>query len=142
MNSRNKKALTASISSLLVLAALAANIFQKQPEAPAVPIGGAEVISIHYIDVGQGDATLIDLGEEHILIDGGEPGSGAYRYLEEHGVRTLDIIIATHPDQDHIGGLQEILGNIPVEEVWDSGATNPSATYKNYTEAITKAGLN
>ena len=64
-------------------------------------------LEIHYLDVGQGDATLILCDGHAMLIDAGDndQGTAVQSYLESQGVSTLDYVIGTHPDADHIGGL-------------------------------------
>lgn len=70
-----------------------------------------EGLEVHYIDVGQGDATLIKCGEHAMLIDAGNNhmGTTVQLYLKNQGVERLDYIIGTHPDADHIGGLDVIV---------------------------------
>ena len=71
---------------------------------------------IHYIDVGQGDATLIKCGDKAMLIDAGEndKGSQVWSYLKSQNVTKLDYVIGTHPDSDHIGGLDNIINDFMV----------------------------
>ncbi len=81
--------------------------------------GGRGEVQIIFINVGQGDAVLIR-GEEGgaFLIDGGPPGAGereAAPYLRRMGIFKLDMAMGTHGDQDHIGGLEEVLREIPAE---------------------------
>lgn len=68
-------------------------------------------LEVHFIDVGQGDATLITCGDESMLIDAGDEGQGTaiQLYLKKHNVEKLKYVIATHPDADHIGGLDVII---------------------------------
>ena len=74
-------------------------------------------LSVHYIDVGQGDSTLIRYKNYSILIDAGkkEYGDTVVSYLEQQGTEKLDLIIATHPDADHIGGMQTVLERVPCD---------------------------
>ena len=97
----------------------------------------AQEIQIHFIDVGQGDATLIDCGEIEVLIDGGDNRAGAtvVDYIRPYVDGPLDYIIATHPDADHIGGLDDVLEAYDVGEVIDSGRSTSSATYRDYINA-------
>lgn len=71
----------------------------------SVPDGSS--LELHFIDVGQGDAALILCDEHAMLIDGGTPKNSnrIYTYLQKHQVDHLDYIIATHPHDDHVGGL-------------------------------------
>ncbi|MCR3922556.1 MAG: MBL fold metallo-hydrolase [Firmicutes bacterium] len=87
---------------------------------------------VHFIDVGQGDAILIQAPSQTILVDGGERGTTVIDYLKKHGVTKLDMVIGTHPHADHIGGLINVLQSIPVSEVIDPGVVHTTQTYEDY----------
>jgi len=90
--------------------------------------------------VGQGDAILIQSPDgKNALIDGGEPNSGTLQYLQIHGIKQLDLMIATHPHSDHIGGLVDILLAIPVNRVVTNGQIYTSPTYEQFIDGIKKA---
>ena len=96
-------------------------------------------LKIHYIDVGQGDSILIQNEDAAILIDGGtnESGDKLLKYLEEQGVETLNYVIATHPHEDHIGGLDEVISTINiVENVWMIKKSAATKTFENLVQAI------
>ncbi|WP_158736276.1 helix-hairpin-helix domain-containing protein [Alteribacillus sp. YIM 98480] len=96
-------------------------------------------LDFHFLDVGQGDSTLIvsDSGAA-MLIDGGKPecGKEIVRYLKDAGVEKLEWVVATHPDIDHIGGLVEVLEEMDVEKVLDSGREHDTKTYQKYRKII------
>jgi competence protein ComEC len=71
----------------------------------------ANLLSVHFIDVGEGDAILLVQGNHAMLIDGGPPEMGASvaAYLRSHGIDRLDYVAATHPFADHAGGLPDVL---------------------------------
>jgi beta-lactamase superfamily II metal-dependent hydrolase len=73
-----------------------------------------------------------------ILIDTGEAdeGPGIVTYLKRQGVSDIDLLIATHPHSDHIGGMQDILGNFNVRSVIDSGMPHTTTTYQKFLETI------
>ncbi len=76
---------------------------------------------IHFIDVGQGDCTLIQFPNGEIsLIDGGTRKSGdkVVEYIKKIGIEKIDYLIATHPHEDHIGGLPEVIKNFKIEKVY------------------------
>ena len=93
-------------------------------------------LKVHFIDVGQGDAILIDYGETEILIDGGDRSPGVVDYLNPLVDGPLEVVIATHPHADHIGGLIEVLASFEVQEIWHNGDTSTSKTYSDYMTAI------
>ena len=89
----------------------------------AVTAVGADEIRIHMIDVGQGDAILVEFPDgPKILVDGGEPeeGPGLLQYLRTAEVNALDLVVSTHQDQDHYGGLTSVLRGLPVTTLWRS----------------------
>ncbi|MCL5257112.1 MAG: MBL fold metallo-hydrolase [Chloroflexi bacterium] len=111
------------------------------PSATANPAAQAQsALVVTYIDVGQGDAILIQSPEgENVLIDGG-PDSLAYRYLSQLGVKHLSAVVATHPHADHIGGLPEVLRNCKVDAVWTNGQEYTTPSFEDFVDAITASG--
>lgn len=98
---------------------------------------------IHFLDVGQADAALIVCGEDTILIDGGERGDGDFvvDYIRSLGIDQLDMVIATHAHEDHIGGLPDVLEAFPVEEIYLSDAPATTKIYEKLLDAIDEQGL-
>jgi competence protein ComEC len=98
-------------------------------------------LKVHYIDVGQGDSTLLQFSDQKedytILIDAGNwTGNEVVNYLKSQHVSQIDIAIGTHPDADHIGQLANVINTFNVGEVWLSGNTNPSQTFQKLIHAI------
>lgn len=108
---------------LLALAALPAGCgtLSLSPATASPPPAGA--LALSFIDVGQGDSTLVQSGGESYLVDAGRPEEGpeVVDFLRSRGVDELDGVVATHPDADHIGGIPEVLEAMPVEAVYVSG---------------------
>jgi len=100
---------------------------------PSTPIGS---LSVHFIDVGQGDSILIDLEETEILIDGGGRSPGVTANISDYVDGMLEVVISTHPHADHIGGLIEVFQSFTVEQYWSSGDTSTSQTYSDLMTAI------
>lgn len=101
-------------------------------------------MKVHFIDVGQGDSILVETpNDKYILIDGGRPeyGKKVLNYLEEQRVKKLDLIIATHPDFDHIGGLIDVMKRIEVTQIIDSGKLHNTKTYARYLNQIRKQDI-
>ncbi|MFQ8831518.1 MAG: MBL fold metallo-hydrolase [Ruthenibacterium lactatiformans] len=79
------------------------------PHLPEEAAGAAT--KVHFIDVGQGDAVLLEQNGAFALIDAGEreAADGLVAYLQAAGVAKLDLLVMTHPHADHIGGMQAVL---------------------------------
>jgi beta-lactamase superfamily II metal-dependent hydrolase len=102
-----------------------------------VPITASQPFRVHFIDVGQGDSILIQATDgQNILIDGGDTDTWVVRYLQSVGVRQIDLMIATHPHADHIGGLVQVLRTIPVLKVVTNGQAHTTAVYEDFLDAI------
>lgn len=94
-------------------------------------------MEVHFIDVGQGDATLIICDGEAMLIDAGENnmGTAVQLYLQKQGVEKLAYAIGTHPDSDHIGGLDVIITKFDCGVVMMPDYEKTTATYRDVVEA-------
>ncbi|MBT2570680.1 MBL fold metallo-hydrolase [Planococcus sp. ISL-110] len=98
-------------------------------------------LKVHYIDVGQGDSTLLEFEGFAMLIDAGNWNSKeAVDYLKQRGIQDIDIVVGTHPDADHIGQMAQVIGEFEVGEVWMSGNTSSSNTFLNVLQAIEASG--
>lgn len=104
---------------------------------------GEKYLSVSFLDVGQGDAIFIEtpLGSQ-VLIDGGR-GSDVLRELSTvmpFWDRSIDIVVATHPDADHIGGLVEVLERFDVEYIVETDVENDTPVYRAYREVLERRG--
>jgi len=104
---------------------------------PEIP---PQTLSVHFIDVGQGDAILIDYGSYEMLIDGGGKSPGVVAYLNDFVDEPLEVMVATHPHADHIGGLIGVLDDFEVDEIWFNGDTSTSKTYSQFMAAVNSEG--
>ena len=84
--------------------------------------GAPDRLTVRFLDVGQGDATLIQHPDgTAVLFDGGPPEAGVARLIRRAGVRRLDVVVATHASRDHHGGLLDVLRRFPVGLLVDGG---------------------
>jgi competence protein ComEC len=84
--------------------------------------GAPSELTVRFLDVGQGDATLIQHPDgTAVLFDGGPPEAGTARLLRRAGVRRLSLVVATHASRDHHGGLTDVLDRYPVDVLLDGG---------------------
>ena len=107
------------------------------------PAGALRVV---FLDVGQGDAALIQTpGGKSLLMDGGPPEAGPrlVRALQDAGVRRLHWMLGSHPHADHIGGLAGVLrGDVPVERALDPGYNHGTALQRTYLQLLKQGGVN
>jgi competence protein ComEC len=103
------------------------------PTAPAV----SGSLHVHFLDVGQGDATLLIHPEVTVLIDTGRfDRRDVVPLLRAHGVERIDLLIITHPHADHIGQFDLVMAAFDVKEVWWSGSSSTSATFQRALAAL------
>ncbi len=97
-----------------------------------------------FINVGQGDSCWLRLPNgDDVLVDGGEPQAGptVVAYLQQQGVTDIDLMVATHGDSDHIGGLLSVLDAMPVHEAWLDSQDCTTATCLDLYQAFTDHGV-
>ena len=93
---------------------------------------------VHFIDVGQGDATLIQTSAGNVLIDGGDRRTAdtVVRYLQNSGVDRIAYVIATHPHADHIAGLVNVLNTFDVDTIIMPRVAHTTVTFERLLDAI------
>lgn len=163
-NSRKRKALKpwqiAVVAVLVVVfAVVALNERMEQPFLPTweqlfsaenTETGTADPageLRVTVIDVGNADSILVQSGDAAMLIDAGERGDGdlVLNTLRQNGVTTLDHVIATHADSDHIGGMKTVLEGVTVNNYimafMPEGHTPTTKTYMNVLTAIDEKNI-
>ncbi|MGA3602140.1 MBL fold metallo-hydrolase [Lysinibacillus agricola] len=109
-----------------------------------VSVNAGREMRVHFIDVGQGDSIFIESPNgKTMLVDGGVKGAGqqVVSYLKELGVNKLDVVVATHPDADHIGGLIPVLNSIQIGQFFDSGKVHTSQTFEEMLTLIDEKNI-
>lgn len=108
--------------------------------------GNTEVsgdLTVHFIDIGQGDAILIRQGTQSMLIDTGDTDSSNRKkllaYIENLGITTIDWLILTHPDADHIGGAADVINKFSVMRCIMPDAEKSTATFTRLMDALEKS---
>ena len=99
-------------------------------------------LTVRFLDIGQGDATLIQHPDgTAVLFDGGPPEGGVTRLLRRAGVRRLAVVVATHASRDHHGGLVDVLDRYPVGLLLDGGDGNPHPGLQAVREEAARRGV-
>ncbi len=134
-----KKKLMALV--VLVAMALSACAPATPPEPSAQSEGTAET-QVHFIDVGQGDSTLIISGDQAMLVDAGtnEAGDDVVEYIRSLGIEKLDYVIGTHPHEDHIGGLDDVITAFDTDVVIMPEKQTNTATFESVLDALMDKG--
>lgn len=98
---------------------------------------------VEYLDVGQADSMLLSSNGEYMLIDAGnnEDGDDVVEYLKNAGVSTLKYIVGTHPHEDHIGGMDDVINTFDVQNVLLANATSNTQTYSDVLTALENKSL-
>lgn len=131
---RNRKIIYSILCAILVLALILAGIIF------SIRSNSFKVV---FLDVGQGDAILIEQGNNQVLIDGGKDGKLLLEKLGKYVPfwdRNIEMMVATHPDQDHIGGLVDVLKSYNVRNVLETNAQSDSQIYKKLEDEIAAKG--
>jgi competence protein ComEC len=122
-----------------------------EPVSPNNPItppdsnSTSQKLIVSYIDVGQGDSILIQTPQgRNILIDAGTSTYGPIiaQHLRSRGINKIDVLIATHPHADHIGGMAYIIQNFEIGSIYMPKASTTTQTFENLLLTIQSKGLN
>jgi competence protein ComEC len=100
-------------------------------------------LKVHFIDVGQADAILVQQGSNTMLIDGGNNADGpsVKNYIANLGINQIDVIVGTHAHEDHIGGLSYVINAFQVGKIYFPKQTSTTKTFENFVMAAKNKGL-
>lgn len=119
-----------------------ANIDQSTIDAKNVDWNN-EKLNIMFFYVGQADSSFIKLNDKCILIDAGNNGDGENiaRFLKQSGINKIDYVIGTHCDEDHIGGIDEVINNLDIGQILMPAHGKQTANYKSVIKSAKNKGL-
>ena len=105
--------------------------------------GQTENLKVSFLDVGQGDSIFLELpNKETMLIDAGNPSDADYitKYIQDAGYDSIDYVVGTHPHNDHIGGLAEIIRTFEIGSIYMPKIGNNTKSFENLLETIEDRG--
>lgn len=138
---RRGKKLPTWLVIVLVVVLAAIYFFGDSEDETSTPMDG---LYVHYIDIGQGDAALVQCDGMFMLIDGGDAGEAdrLIEYLEQQGVETLDYVVCSHSHADHCGGLDKAVERFGAETVFISPYNSESNQFTQLLDAASAVGAN
>lgn len=130
------------VNLILAVSILAGTLSLTPPAALAAP-KNADEMKVHFMDVGQGDSTLITCGGHSMLIDAGDDtkGTAVQNYLKKQKVDKLDYLVLTHPDADHIGGAPVVINKLDINKVFVSNFEKDNKTYQKLIQSLDNKNL-
>ncbi len=148
---KNKQNLPKGISILLIIIAIFYSIYERDIDKTfGLPVTetfketeNTNTLDITYLDVGQADSILIQNKGHNMLIDAGnnEDGPLLVQYFKEQNITKFDYLITTHPHEDHIGGMDDIINNFDIEKIYMPDVTTTTKTFLDVLEAIEKKNM-
>ena len=117
-----------------------------QADTASLPADGGsaqtDALRIYFLDIGQGDCTILTQGDHAMLIDAGDndKGTAVQSYLDYLGIEDLDYAVLTHPDADHIGGADVVLYKFDCDTILMPDAPTDTRTYDDVIQAMNAKG--
>lgn len=100
-------------------------------------------LQVYFLDVGQADSILIKSNNEYMLIDGGNNNDGPLlvKYFQSLGIKEFKYIVETHPHEDHIGGLDDVIKNFTIDNIYIPDAMTTTKTFEDLLDSIDEKNL-
>lgn len=136
--------LAAALTACSPTSAVSSSQSSTQAENEADKSADGSLMRVNYIDVGQGDSEFIELPNgKTMLIDAGpnEAGSKVVEYIKSLGYTSIDYVVATHPHEDHIGGMDDVINAFDIGDIYMPKVSADTKTYEDLLDAISAKNL-
>ncbi|KAJ51771.1 competence protein ComEC [Clostridium tetanomorphum] len=119
------------------------NLEQKKEASKTNNDKSGNNLKVHYINVGQGDSILLQYNNKNMLIDAGQNAASntVVNYLKKAGIKKIDYLVATHPHEDHIGGIDKVIDNFNIGTMYMPKKTANTKTFRDVVQAMKKKGI-
>lgn len=113
------------------------------PSDQSSPAISSEILTVSVLDVGQADCIVIHQGDHAMIIDAGNNADSTFvvNQLKNMGIDRLDVVIGTHPHEDHIGGLDAVINSFEIGAIYMPKVSNNTKTFEDVLTAIRNKGL-
>ena len=146
---KNRKFLVLTVMFIIVAVTLGILIYLGKDDfnirkIPKIVTGIENVTTtVHYVDVGQADGIVVENSGHYMVIDAGTnvASEKMVSYLKDINAEVIDVVIGTHPHEDHIGGLDDIINSFEVKKVYMPKFTATTKSYEDVLKAIKKNKL-
>mgnify|MGYP003301853264 CR=1 FL=1 len=112
-------------------------------ESENIVLEGDSILQIHFFDVGQADSILLINNNETMLIDAGnnEDGNKIVSNIKKLGIEKIDYLVGTHPHKDHIGGLDNVISNFEIKNIYMPKVQTNTKTFEDVLNAVESKNL-
>lgn len=153
MNKKEQKMIYKAISTVVILLIIfvmnfystsnSKNNTMENTTTDAQIVSSEDILKVYYIDVGQADSILIQDKDKSMLIDAGnnEDGETVVKFIKDKGISKLDYVIGTHPHEDHIGGLDNVINSFEIGKIYMPKKQANTKTFEDVLDAISNKGL-
>lgn len=146
LNMKKNKTLISFLSfAAIILYTLLSNdeITIEKEENKKTDSNNTDVVKVEYIDVGQADAILIENDKKYMLIDAGnnEDGDLLVNYFKDKNITDFEYVVATHPHEDHIGGMDNIIKNFNIKNYYMPDCYTTTKTFEELLDALEEKNL-
>jgi len=136
---KNLKYVFTALLVLIVLFSASCQFLAKPTPTPSQGSG----IQVTFLDVGQADSILVQVNGSNMLIDAGTNATAASltNTLQNKGINKFDVVVGTHPHEDHIGGLDAVINKFAIDKLYMPKVSATTRTYEDVMKAIKNKGL-